>query len=134
MNDKIMVVDDEKHIRLLYSEELEDEGYQVITVSNGYKLLEKIENEKPDLVILDIKLGDYDGLDLLQSIRNKFYDMPVGICSAYDTFKEDIRSIAADFYVVRSFDLTELKNNIAKTLYIYKQDSQSAKCNLQVFS
>ena len=129
-----MVVDDEKHIRLLYSEELEDEGYQVITVSNGYKLLEKIENEKPDLVILDIKLGDYDGLDLLQSIRNKFYDMPVGICSAYDTFKEDIRSIAADFYVVRSFDLTELKNNIAKTLYIYKQDSQSAKCNLQVFS
>ena len=130
MNDKIMVVDDEKHIRLLYSEELEDEGYQVITVSNGYKLLEKIENEKPDLVILDIKLRDYDGLDLLLSIRNKFYDMPVGICSAYDTFKEDIRSIAADFYVVRSYDLTELKNNIAKTLYIYKQNSQRAKCNL----
>ena len=130
MNDKIMVVDDEKHIRLLYSEELEDEGYQVITVSNGYKLLEKIENEKPDLVILDIKLGDYDGLDLLQSIRNKFYDMPVGICSAYDTFKEDMKSVAADFYVVRSYDLTELKNNIAKTLYIYKQNSQRAKFNL----
>ena len=130
MNDKIMVVDDEKHIRLLYSEELEDEGYQVITVSNGYKLLEKIENEKPDLVILDIKLGDYDGLDLLQSIRNKFYDMPVGICSAYDTFKEDMKSVAADFYVVRSYDLTELKNNITKTLYIYKQNSQRAKCNL----
>ena len=130
MNDKIMVVDDEKHIRLLYSEELEDEGYQVVTVSNGYKLLEKIESEKPDLVILDIKLGDYDGLDLLQSIRNKFYDMPVGICSAYDTFKEDMKSVAADFYVVRSYDLTELKNNITKTLYIYKQNSQRAKCNL----
>jgi two-component system response regulator (stage 0 sporulation protein F) len=113
---KILVVDDEEHIRLLYSEELTEAGYEVITAADGYKLTERIEKEQPDLVILDIKMIDYNGLDLLQEIRNKFYDLPVILCTAYDTFKEDIKSIAADFYVIKSFDLTELKKKIAKAL------------------
>ena len=88
---KILVVDDEEHIRFLYSEEL-------------------------DLVVLDIKMLDYNGLDLLQDIRNKFYNLPVVLCTAYDTFKEDMKSIAADYYVIKSFDLTELKSKIAMAL------------------
>jgi two-component system response regulator (stage 0 sporulation protein F) len=72
MSGKIMIVDDEEYIRTLYSAELKDEGYQVVTVSDGFKLLEKIEREKPDLVVLDIRLRDYNGLDLLQSIKNRF--------------------------------------------------------------
>jgi two-component system response regulator (stage 0 sporulation protein F) len=113
---KILIVDDEEHIRFLYSEELADEGFEVITADSGDGLLERIENEKPDLVILDIKMVDYNGLDLLQDIRNKYYDLPVILCTAYDTFKEDMKSIAADFYVIKSFDLTELKNKIKKAL------------------
>ncbi len=113
---KILIVDDEEHIRLLYSEELTETGYEVITAADGYKLIERIETEKPDLVILDIKMVDYNGLDLLQEIRNKFYNLPVILCTAYDTFKEDIKSIAADFYVIKSFDLTELKKKIATAL------------------
>ncbi len=113
---KILVVDDEEHIRFLYSEELTEAGYEVITADSGYRLLEQIEEEKPDLVVLDIKMIDYNGLDLLQDIRNKFYDMPVVLCTAYDTFKEDMESIAADFYVIKSFDLTELKNKITMAL------------------
>ncbi|MDY6972996.1 MAG: response regulator [Thermodesulfobacteriota bacterium] len=113
---KILVVDDEEHIRYLFSEELSDAGYEVVTADTGYRLLEKIEEERPDLVVLDIKMVDYDGLDLLQDIRNKFYNMPVVLCTAYDTFKEDMKSIAADFYVIKSFDLTELKNKIAMGL------------------
>lgn len=113
---KILIVDDEEHIRYLYSEELSDEGYEVATADSGYKLLERIEDEKPDLIVLDIKMADYNGLDLLQDIRNRFYDLPVVLCTAYDTFKEDMKSIAADFYVVKSFDLTELKNKIEMAL------------------
>lgn len=113
---KILVVDDEEHIRLLYSEELTEAGYEVITAADGYKLTERIEKEKPDIIILDIKMIDYNGLDLLQDIRNKFYNLPVILCTAYDTFKEDIKSIAADFYVIKSFDLTELKKKIAMAL------------------
>jgi len=113
---KILVVDDEEHIRLLYSEELSEAGYQVITAADGYKLVERIDKEKPDLIILDIKMVDYNGLDLLQEIRNKFYNLPVILCTAYDTFKEDIKAIAADFYVIKSFDLTELKKKIVMAL------------------
>lgn len=120
---KILVVDDEEHIRLLYSEELTEAGYEVITAADGYKLTERIEKEQPDLVILDIKMIDYNGLDLLQETRNKFYDLPVILCTAYDTFKEDIKSIAADFYVIKSFDLTELKKKIAKALETHIPES-----------
>jgi DNA-binding response OmpR family regulator len=113
---KILIVDDEEHIRLLYSEELNNAGYEVVTAEGGYKLIETIEEEKPDLVILDIKMVDYDGLAILQDIRNRFYDLPVILSTAYDSFKEDVKSIAADFYIVKSFDLTELKNKIAMAL------------------
>ena len=113
---KILIVDDEEHIRFLYSEELSEAGYEVITADSGHKLLERIEEEEPDLVVLDIKMVDYNGLDLLQDIRNKFYNMPVVLCTAYDTFKEDMKSIAADFYVIKSFDLSELKSKIAMAL------------------
>jgi DNA-binding response OmpR family regulator len=113
---KILVVDDEAHIRLLYSEELTEDGYEVITAENGDGLIERIEREKPDVVTLDIKMVDYNGLDLLQDIRNKFYDLPVILCSAYDTFKDDMKSIAADHYVVKSFDLSELKDRIKEVL------------------
>jgi DNA-binding NtrC family response regulator len=119
---KLLIVDDEEHIRYLYSEELTEAGYEVITADSGYNLLERIEEEKPDLVVLDIKMVDYNGLDLLQDIRNRFYDLPVVLCTAYDTFKEDMKSIAADFYVIKSFDLTELKNKIAMALEAGSQE------------
>ncbi len=113
---KILIVDDEEHIRFLYSEELTEAGYEVATADSGHMLLERIEKEKPDLIVLDIKMVDYNGLDLLQDIRNNFYNLPVVLCTAYDTFKEDMKSIAADFYVIKSFDLTELKNKISMAL------------------
>ena len=116
MKNKIMVVDDEEYIRVLYADELNEEGYQVVTMATGFNLIEKIEKEDPDLVILDIRLRGYNGLDLLHDIKDRFNDLPVGICSAYDTFRGDKKTADADFYVVRSFDLTELKNNIADSL------------------
>jgi two-component system response regulator (stage 0 sporulation protein F) len=114
--EKIMVVDDEEHIRLLYSEELGEEDYEVVTQDSGYELMERIEDEQPDLIVLDIKLVDHDGLELLQDIRNKYYQMPVILCTAYDSFKDDLKSVAADYYVLKSFDLSELKAKIRMAL------------------
>jgi len=113
---KILIVDDEEHIRMLYQVELEDEGYEVITAADGRDLLGLIQREQPNLVVLDIKMAGYNGLDLLQEIRNRFYNLPVILCSAYDSFKRDIKSIAADFYVVKSSDLTQLKKTILRAL------------------
>jgi len=113
---KVLIVDDEKHIRLLYAEELEEEGYEVALASDGVDILERIEKEKPDVVVLDIKMVSSNGLDVLQEIRNKFYNLPVILCSAYGSYKVDIKSIAADAYVVKSSDLTELKKKISQVL------------------
>jgi CheY-like chemotaxis protein len=113
---KVLIVDDEKHIRMLYAEELEEDGYQVAVASDGLGILERIEKEKPDVIILDIKMVSSNGLDVLQEIRNKFYNLPVILCSAYGSYKVDIKSIAADAYVVKSSDLTELKKKIAQVL------------------
>lgn len=112
---RILVVDDEEHVRRLYAEELSEEGHEVNTVSNGYEILRKIHNFQPDVVVLDIMLVDYNGLELLQDIRNRYYDLPVILCSAYDTYKYDKRSIAADYYVLKSFDLSELKKTIKRS-------------------
>jgi DNA-binding response OmpR family regulator len=113
---KILIVDDEDVIRMLYGEELGDEGYNVITTGTGHGLIGVVESEKPDLIILDIKMAEHNGLDLLQDIRKEFYNIPVILCSAYSSYKGDLKSIAADYYVVKSADLSELKQKIKMAL------------------
>ena len=113
---KVLIVDDEQHIRSLYQLELEDEGYEVMTLESGKGLPEKIDEFKPDVVVLDIKMVDVSGLDVLQEVRSKYYDLPVILCSAYGSFKGDLKSVAADYYVVKSSDLTELKKKIRAAL------------------
>jgi len=113
---KIMVVDDEASIRMLYREEFEDENYEVVEAEDGDGLLEKIEAQSPDVIVLDIKMAAYDGLDLLQEIRQKFQELPVIISSAYGAYKGDYKTLAADYYVVKSSDLSELKQKVKKAL------------------
>ncbi len=114
---KILVVDDEKHIRMLYREELEDDGYTVATSDGEEDILEVIGRETPTIVILDIKLGvNRSGLDLLQEIRAEDQQIPIILSTAYDSFQHDLKSIAADYYVVKSVDLTELKDKVRMAL------------------
>ena len=117
MSGKILVVDDEKHIRMLYQEELEGEGYQVVVSDGEDDILPLLEKVGPDVVVLDIKLGgNRSGLDLLQEIRGKDQAIPVILSTAYDSFQHDLKSIAADYYVVKSVDLGELKTKVAQAM------------------
>lgn len=117
MSGKILVVDDEKHIRMLYQEELESEGYEVVTSNGEEPILPLMERAAPDVVVLDIKLGaSKSGLDLLQDIRGKDPSIPVILSTAYDSFQHDLKSIAADYYVVKSVDLGELKSKVAQAM------------------
>jgi DNA-binding response OmpR family regulator len=113
---KVLIVDDEEGIRMLYKMELEDEGYDVITLPDGKDLMQVIENENPDCLVLDIKMKEYNGLDLLQEIRNKHYNLPVILNSAYSSFKVDLKAVAADYYVVKSSDLGPLKEKLKVAL------------------
>jgi len=114
---KILVVDDEKHIRMLYQEELESDGYAVATTDGEEAIESVLAREAPAVVILDIRLGpNHSGLDLLQVIRSLDAKLPVILCTAYDSFQHDLKSIAADFYVVKSVDLSELKDKVRQAL------------------
>ena len=117
---RILLVDDDQNIRRYYKEELSDDGHQVSAVASGHQLLRTIDFFKPDVVVLDIKLVDYDGLELLKEIRNEYYNLPVILCSAFETYKYDLRSISADYYVVKSFDLSELKTMIKRAVEAHK--------------
>jgi DNA-binding response OmpR family regulator len=113
---KILVVDDEPHLRMLYQEELQPEGYAVVASDGQESIMAVIRRENPDLVLLDIKLANVYGLDLLQSIRAENSTLPVILSTAYDSFQYDLKSIAADAYCVKSVDLTILKDSIRSVL------------------
>jgi CheY-like chemotaxis protein len=115
-NVKILVVDDEENIRLLFKEELEEEGYEVEVASNGYDALEKLKKSRFDVVIMDIKMPGMDGIQALNEIKNINKDQPVILCSAYGEFKQDFSSWVSDGYIVKSADTGELKQTIKKIL------------------
>jgi CheY-like chemotaxis protein len=111
---RILVVDDEEGIRLLYQEELRDEGYEVVTAKSGEEALVVVKEQKPDLITLDIKMAQMDGADFLVRLREMHRDLPVIVCTAYDDYRQDFRLWASDGFVTKSSDITELKAKIAE--------------------
>jgi DNA-binding response OmpR family regulator len=112
----ILVVDDEQHILKLYQKELSEEGYTVRTTANGEEALRMAQEESPDVVILDIKLKDQNGLEVLGGLRNISRDIPIILNSAYSTYKSDFQSWLADAYLVKSPNLDKLKDKIKALL------------------
>lgn len=110
---KILIVDDDQSILRLYQEELEEEGYRIITAASGAEGLEKFETEQPDLVTLDIHLPDIDGIKLLRQMKEKRPRLPIIMSTAYD-YRDDFSVWASEAYIVKSSDLTELKAAIKK--------------------
>jgi DNA-binding NtrC family response regulator len=113
---KLLVVDDESNIRLLYSQELSEEGHQVVTAASAGEAVEKLADSDFDLVVLDIKLKNESGLDLLQKIVKERHDMPVILSTAFSCYKDDFSAWLADGYVVKSSDPQELKDEINRVL------------------
>lgn len=112
----ILVVDDDEPIRTLLTEELTEDGYRVITASNARDALKLVENEPLDLVILDIRMPGMDGLEALPRILGKKEGLPVILNTAYSQYKESFMSWAADAYIVKSSDLTELKAKVKELI------------------
>ena len=113
---KILLVDDEEHIRLLFKEELEEEGYTIDLAANGFEALDKMKGQRFDLVVLDIKMPGMDGIQTLNEIKKIDKDQHVILCSAYGEFKQDFSSWVSDAYVVKSADMRELKETIKSIL------------------
>ncbi|RMG02452.1 MAG: response regulator [Nitrospirae bacterium] len=112
---KILVVDDDPSIRTLYKEELEEEGYEVVVASSGDEALRLFEQEKPDLVTLDILMPDMDGIQVLRKLKELNPRLPIIMSTAYD-YRDDFAVWASEAYVVKSADTTELKETIKRLL------------------
>jgi DNA-binding response OmpR family regulator len=116
METKILCVDDDLSLLNLYHEELSEEGYNVILAKNGKEALAKFSKEKPNLVIMDIRMPIMDGIETLNAVLGKNRQVPVIINTAYPQYKENFMTWGADAYVVKSSDLTELKRKIHEVL------------------
>ena len=101
---------------MVYREEFEDDGYEVISALNGESGLEKFKQEKPDLVILDIQMPGMNGVEVLRQMKMIDAAVPVILSSAYQEFKRDLGTWASDEYVVKSGNLEELKKTVRRLL------------------
>ena len=113
---KILLVDDEESIQIVYREEFEDEGYQVISALDGESGLEKFIKNSPDLVILDIQMPGMNGVEVLRQMKMLNPSVPVILSSAYQEFKRDLGTWASDEYVVKSGNIDELKETVRRLL------------------
>jgi len=113
---KVLVVDDEESIRELYRADLADEGYEVGLAADGRQALLLLDSFRPDLVTLDIKLPDIDGIEVLRRIRVKNATVPVVLLTAFGEFRQDFNTWASDAYIVKSHDTTELKETVHRLL------------------
>lgn len=113
---KVLVVDDEENLCLLYRDELESEGYLVQTVTDPAEAVRIVESDPPDVVVLDIRMPRMDGIETMGKILCRRNELPVILNSAYSSYKDDFRSWPADAYVTKSSDTGELKRTIRKVL------------------
>lgn len=113
---RMLIVDDEAGLRMLYQQELSEAGYDVVTASCIDEASKLLDEQDVDIVLLDIKLKNENGLDFLQKIVKEKHDLPVILSTAFSCYKDDFSAWLADGYVVKSSDLTELKEEISRVL------------------
>ncbi|MBM4293984.1 MAG: response regulator [Deltaproteobacteria bacterium] len=112
----ILVVDDDLNLRNLLEEELRENGYQVLVAGNAMEALAIVQNQPLDLVILDIRMPGMDGLEALPRMLGLKEGLKVILHTAYSQYKESFMSWAADAYVVKSADITELRAKISELI------------------
>lgn len=115
---KILVVEDEKDLNRFVSISLKNNGYEVVSAFDGEEGIEKIENEKFDLVLTDIMMPKMDGFELSQEIRSIYKDIPIIFMTAKDDkiSKMTGYQIGIDDYVVKPFDIDILIMKIGAIL------------------
>jgi CheY-like chemotaxis protein/MinD-like ATPase involved in chromosome partitioning or flagellar assembly len=120
MGAKILVVDDEPNVLRLIGYALQVEGYEIVTAETGVEALNKVETERPDLVILDIMLPDLSGIEVCQKLRSKtgMIDLPIIMLSARTQVGDKIKGLeaGADEYVTKPVDSDEMVARVSALL------------------
>ena len=129
----ILVVEDETTVRETITQALQDEGFSVVTATDGLSGLSKARDTKPDLVLLDLMLPEMDGLSLCRALRRDS-DIPIIMLTARSTEMDKIIGLetGADDYVVKPFSLGELLARVRSLLR--RSHSGNAKDHLRLVS
>jgi DNA-binding response OmpR family regulator len=112
----ILIVDDDKNLRKLYKNELEADGYRVTLAADGREALTLVASEPPDLVVMDIRMPEVDGLEAMARILREHAGVPVLINTAYGSYQDSFLAWAAEGYIIKSSDLEPLKKRIREVL------------------
>jgi DNA-binding NtrC family response regulator len=117
---RVLIADDEKNMRWVLDETLSKEGYEVSQAANGKEALAAIDDNPPDLMVLDHKMPAPDGMEVLRRIRAKGETFPVIMLTAHGNVQLAVEAMKAGAteYLTKPFDLEELKLSIEKALRI----------------
>lgn len=108
---KILLVDDEVEITSLLKKFLEKEGYEAITANSGKEAIEKFKTEKPDIILLDIRMPDMTGIEAMKKIREIDSEVAIIMATAVvdEKMVQEVVNMRAFDYIVKPFDLDYLK-------------------------
>lgn len=120
MNKSILIVEDEKILRISLADALKDEGYTVLAVMNGKDALAAIEQGEFSLIITDIRLPDISGMEILSQSMQIAAAVPVVMMTGYGNIKDAVESmrIGAFDYITKPFDLEEMFVTVSKALEV----------------
>ena len=120
---KIWIADDDEAIRMVLEEGLKSAGLEIVTFADGESLIEALNEDKPDLIISDIKMPGMHGYDLLKHIKNNYEKLPVIIMTAFTDMQAAIDSYGggAFEYIPKPFDLEEAVVTVKKALEEHKE-------------
>jgi len=118
MTGTILVVDDQESIRHFVSKNLEDEGYEVVCASTGKQALSSVRSDRPDLVLLDLRLPDLSGLEVLRRVKEEEKDLCVIIMTAFGDVESAVKAMkyGAFDYVNKPINLDQLQLMVEKGL------------------
>jgi len=123
MTKKILIVDDEPHIAQLIEqslEDLEDEGVELFTASNGEEALALIESESPQLVYLDVMMPRMNGFDVCRTVKKEWQKADIFIvmltAKGQEVDRKKGEEVGADLYITKPFDPDVLYDNALKVL------------------
>lgn len=114
----VLIVDDQQGIRMLLKEVFTKEGYLAITAGSGLEALEKVQQDSPDLVLLDMKIPGMDGIEILKRLKKSNPNIHVLMMTAYgelDLIRESINWGAAHYFT-KPFDVFEVRDAVKQLL------------------
>jgi CheY-like chemotaxis protein len=115
---KIVVADDEVRIRMLYNEVLSGLGYEVHSAKDGIEAWKLFQEHEPDLVILDVKMPEMHGFEVLEKIRERNPEVPVLICSAYPKLGDDptVLTMGVVGFINKPIDISTLRTEVRRAM------------------